>query len=587
MSKKLTNNNQQISQPAPAKQSTEQLVLLMSQINAAVKASEFSTQLANKIFSLCQHLKSNGQLLEQTNKSDLNKVFVSLRQACCRDNGQLGTPCRLKIMELIELRAMHWKTNLAHTQYYLNKTERVNGQHESQAGSSTATTTPPSNKNHLPSTTSTHSSRLQNTQPTFSHPVQQQQMTYQPVQMAPQQSFNNFAQPPPSLYLPPEIAANQGAPGYFLIPAAGAWTTSQMIPTNLVPGAQFAPQMRQPHPNPHDWISRNAAVAAVSAHFGKLPSPNMMSQSAYLPGSNSKSSKLPQLREEVTIRNADSGKIMGVKGRRVAAVEEISKTVISFQKVDNNSRYRTLAITGSTADAIQHAKKLIEETIKRNVSPNRLDLNGAEQVQQQTMLTGTQIIGADQEEALEDEELDDEDTPNISIETNKDGTLKVSCTDPEMLQAAQQALTEYLSLRTNRMSAEERAERKERRKSMPLQSSSNSANATNTTQQTKVPVVDTTQTKPNGSLSDTRKALTGSTPNLLVESTTIDGVPKNVSDEDVLRYERDKMLSLREQVQTQLTVWREASTGDDSKNDQMPYKQTKSGAEADPPKTNS
>lgn len=63
---------------------------------------------------------------------------------------------------------------------------------------------------------------------------------------------------------------------------------------------------------------------------------------------------------------------MGVKGRRVAAVEEMSKTVISFQKVDNNSRYRTLAITGSTVEAIQHAKRLIDETIKRNMSPNRV-----------------------------------------------------------------------------------------------------------------------------------------------------------------------------------------------------------------------
>lgn len=51
----------------------------------------------------------------------MNRVFVSLRQACCRDSGQLGTPCRLKIMELVELRAMGWRPNLAHSQYYLNR----------------------------------------------------------------------------------------------------------------------------------------------------------------------------------------------------------------------------------------------------------------------------------------------------------------------------------------------------------------------------------------------------------------------------------------------------------------------------------
>lgn len=46
------------------------------------------------------------------------------------------------------------------------------------------------------------------------------------VPMISQQQFGNFGQPPPSIYLPAEIAANsqsmaQGAPGYFLIPAAG------------------------------------------------------------------------------------------------------------------------------------------------------------------------------------------------------------------------------------------------------------------------------------------------------------------------------------------------------------------------------
>lgn len=55
---------------------------------------------------------------------ELNRVFVSLRQACCRDNGQLGTPCRLKMMELVELRAMGWRPSLAHTQYYLNRPEQ-------------------------------------------------------------------------------------------------------------------------------------------------------------------------------------------------------------------------------------------------------------------------------------------------------------------------------------------------------------------------------------------------------------------------------------------------------------------------------
>lgn len=64
--------------------------------------------------------------------------------------------------------------------------------------------------------------------------------------------------------------------------------------------------------------------------------------------------------------------VMGVKGRRVAVVEELSKTVISFQKVDPKSKDRVLTITGSAEESIQYAKKLIDETIRRNVSPNRV-----------------------------------------------------------------------------------------------------------------------------------------------------------------------------------------------------------------------
>ena len=35
---------------------------------------------------------------------------------------------------------------------------------------------------------------------------------------------------------------------------------------------------------------------------------------------------------QVVIRNADSGKVMGLKGRRVHMIEELTETVISFQR---------------------------------------------------------------------------------------------------------------------------------------------------------------------------------------------------------------------------------------------------------------
>ncbi|PIO59632.1 KH domain protein [Teladorsagia circumcincta] len=154
-----------------------------------------------------------------------------------------------------------------------------------------------------------------------------------------------------------------------------------------------------------------------------------------------------QLRHEMIIRNSDSGKIMGVKGRRVALVEQMTNTVISFQKVDPKSKERTLTITASSMEDIERAKDLIIDTIKRNMSPIRADATGHDSPAEE-----------------------DENENDISIETTHDGMLKLCCSDPQVLQAAQEALSQYLRSRA-RPSAAERELRKERRKSMPLQAS--------------------------------------------------------------------------------------------------------------------
>ncbi|KAJ1369782.1 hypothetical protein KIN20_031342 [Parelaphostrongylus tenuis] len=326
--------------------SVEQQLQLMNLINAMVKNGQFTSQLANVIFTLCAQLKTSGINLEQTHRNELNKVFVSLRQACCRDNGQLGTPCRLKIMELVELRAMHWRSNLAHSQYYLNRPEQ---QHEQS--------------------------------------VPAQQMTFLPQN---------------PLFMPTDNpqAAHPTNASFYLIPASGGW-----IPP-VIPGIP---------PNPF------------------IPQP-LLAPEAILMRQRSMKKNKTMLRHEMIIRNSDSGKIMGVKGRRVALVEQLTNTVISFQKVDPKSKERTLTITASSMEDIERAKDLIIDTIKRNMSPIRIDRS--------------------MHDKLED---DDENENDISIETTQDGNAQ-----------AQQALSEYLRTRA-RPSAEEREKRKERRKSMPLQ----------------------------------------------------------------------------------------------------------------------
>jgi hypothetical protein len=99
-------------------------------------------------------------------------------------------------MELIELRAMGWKTNLSHTQYYLDKADKL-----SLNGS------PDPN---IQGTQTLSSNTQSSSKSSVQTAVSQQKSTHQPVY--------NFNQPQPPFYLPAEIAANPQHPGYFLIP---------------------------------------------------------------------------------------------------------------------------------------------------------------------------------------------------------------------------------------------------------------------------------------------------------------------------------------------------------------------------------
>lgn len=91
-------------------------------------------------------------------------------------------------------------------------------------------------------------------------------------------------------------------------------------------------------------------------------------------GKFTKPTKIPgknYSKDEIIIRNADSGKVMGIKGRRVHIIEEMSNCVISFQRVNPGAKERLVQITGPNEESINYAKLLIEDTIKRNASPIR------------------------------------------------------------------------------------------------------------------------------------------------------------------------------------------------------------------------
>uniref|UniRef100_A0A8D9EIX8 K Homology domain-containing protein n=2 Tax=Cacopsylla melanoneura TaxID=428564 RepID=A0A8D9EIX8_9HEMI len=109
-----------------------------------------------------------------------------------------------------------------------------------------------------------------------------------------------------------------------------------------------------PPPNVLPILSPGELVKAS----GKYPKPTK------IPGKN-------YCKDEVVIRNADSGKVMGIKGRRVHMIEELSETIISFQRVHPGARERNVQITGPNPDNIVHATQLIDETIRKNQSPVR------------------------------------------------------------------------------------------------------------------------------------------------------------------------------------------------------------------------
>lgn len=454
--------------------SVDQQLQLMNTINNMVRASQFTSQLANTIFTLCAQLKTSGSMLEQSHKNELNKVFTSLRQACCRDNGQLGTPCRLKIMELVELRAMNWRTNLAHSQYYVNRPE---GQHD------------PAPSVGIPQSSGTSSSP---------------QSVTSPVPQSPQPPMQ-FVPPNPMMFQDPMGVGGPTNPGgIFFIPAASTW----MNPLMPMPPNPFLP---------HSMLPPDHQMFLRQRSLNKKPT-NLMN-------------KTLQLRHEMIIRNSDSGKIMGVKGRRVAAVEQLTNTVISFQKVDAKSKERTLTITASTMEDIERAKDMIIDTIRRNMSPIRTDMS----IPPPSLPTSESIPHHQQIPQNGESEDEDED---IKLEQTSDGKLTFHCDDPELLAAAQEALSAYLRVRA-RPSAEEREKKKERRKSMPLQQTASSQQ-----EQSMVSL------KPS-------KTFHGSTPNLadgLAATTTVvmastpigTLIPQQHNQAEPIRYNRDTLITARD-----------------------------------------
>ncbi|XP_013783796.1 eukaryotic translation initiation factor 4E-binding protein Mextli-like isoform X1 [Limulus polyphemus] len=248
----------------------EDVIQDLESLHISINNGNLDDTTLSKIIKVCSQLKSKGSQLETNYKEQLDRYFVTLRNASREE--RLNELCRVRLLEVIELRAMMWKTNDNLNNYYKQKIIHVEGLDQQSTGSV------------IPSLT-----------------------TSQSVTTAP--------------------------PGYLPGQNSLSVSSTNQSQLSLTPGE-------------------------VLKSSGKFAKPTK------IPGKN-------YFKDEIVIRNSDSGKVMGIKGRRVHMIEELSDTVISFQRVSPGARDRLVQITGSNEESIEHAKALIEDTIRRNASPVR------------------------------------------------------------------------------------------------------------------------------------------------------------------------------------------------------------------------
>nr|CAD2175326.1 unnamed protein product [Meloidogyne enterolobii] len=427
----------------------------MNQINENIKKNKFSIILGDQIYEICTELRIKGKELEKTNKDDLDKFFSSIRLASCREDGELGLPCRIKILELLEIRLMGWRNNLSHARYYARKEREL----EELKNENLFINTFQSKTNSCTSSTNSISPKFINNNNEINNLYSKQNfVSNKNSPQSPQQqhrplSIDNSASdfhstiplfpaqfnipppslPPPTCLIDPTVDNNTGMArpaSFFFIPSqTGTFVPVPPAITGFNPTENLGMFSSPPPPfkfippnffkenNSLNNTNRNINVAEYGVSEFELLQPKIKST--------------PNLfREEIQIRNSDSGKVMGVKGRRVALIEELSNTVISFQKVDPKCQNRQLTIIAEAQNAIENAKSLIAETIERNISPNRKVFKHEED-------KIISIPPGDKKNKMVIKE-------QFKIIRENEGSLKIASNDAALLNLAQEAVNECL-----------------------------------------------------------------------------------------------------------------------------------------------
>ncbi|XP_033172981.1 eukaryotic translation initiation factor 4E-binding protein Mextli isoform X2 [Drosophila mauritiana] len=272
----------------------EELIQLIDNVTVGLQSCNTTP---DSITLLLHNLRVHGPQLEAVSKDTLDRAFVVFRNAS--QDERLNITTRLKLLELIELRAKSWDNDDT-IAYYKSKQQISNVELPSEYQYDTGV-----------------QSDVFSTSPTFG--------------VSGGVGGVN-------------VGAAAAAAAVFNAASAAAAVQAAAI-------ASVGTSNQQHMLLPPGEVIRNS---------GKFPKPTKIPGKTYC-------------KDEVVIRNADSGKVMGIKGRRVHMIEELSETIISFQRVNPGAKERLVQITGPAEDKINYAKKLMEDTIRRNASPVRLE----------------------------------------------------------------------------------------------------------------------------------------------------------------------------------------------------------------------
>ena len=79
----------------------------------------YSQSVMIKLSDLCHHLKTQGAELEESDKEDLDKIQIELVRLC--QEPAVDLEVRLIILEVVELRALGWRSNRSMEEFYMVK----------------------------------------------------------------------------------------------------------------------------------------------------------------------------------------------------------------------------------------------------------------------------------------------------------------------------------------------------------------------------------------------------------------------------------------------------------------------------------